>query len=130
MALKRARRLDEAFNDFSRCLAAYEPSGAEGRSITFIALTKAFEVCMEYAWKTLRAAVEDRGLEANSPKDAVRAAAQVGLIDDPALWIDAINARNQSVHDYFSLSEEALVSLMRQFAGALQALLRGSKLPA
>ena len=94
---------------------AYEPSSESERSITFIAITKAFEVALEYGWKELKRIIEDRGLEAYSPKDVVREAANINLISDPKLWINCINARNLSVHDYFSLSESGIVELAKIF---------------
>ena len=113
MEEKKRKKLHEAFNDLSRCLLAYEPSTESQRSITFLALTKAFEVALEYGWKELKRLVEDRGLEAYSPKDVIREAANIELIKDPKLWINCINARNLSVHDYFSLTESGIVELAR-----------------
>ena len=115
MEEKKQKKLPESLNDLSRCLMAYEPSSESERSITFIAITKAFEVALEYGWKELKRIIEDRGLEAYSPKDVVREAANINLISDPKLWINCINARNLSVHDYFSLSESGIVELAKIF---------------
>lgn len=115
MEEKKRRKLHEALGDLKRCIDAYLPSKKTERSIYFIALTKAFEVSLEYAWKELKRIIEDKGLEAFSPKDVVREAANIGILKDPNLWIQCINARNLSVHDYFSLSEEAIVSLAKEF---------------
>ena len=112
--LKR-RKLNEALSDLHRCISAYKPSTAETRSIYFIALTKAFEVALEYGWKELKRIIEDKGLEVFSPKDVVREAANIEILAEPSLWIDCINARNLSVHDYFSLSEEAILDLSERF---------------
>ncbi len=120
MELKRTRRFYEAVRDLGRCLSSYTPSSTNYRTIEFIALTKAFEICLEYGWKDIKREIEDRGLEGNSPKDAVREGARIGLIADPALWIDAINARNLSVHDYFSLGEADFVQLVRRFYNSVK----------
>lgn len=109
-------RLLESVGDLERALKEYKPTTAEGtRSLSFLAVTKAFEVSLEYLWKHFKYEVEDRGLEAPSPKDSVRAAAEIGLTKNPDFYIKAINARNQSVHDYFSMTEEAFVMLIRGF---------------
>jgi nucleotidyltransferase substrate binding protein (TIGR01987 family) len=115
MPSAKSRPLPEALADLRRALDAYRPSRGKVRDLSFIALTKAFEIAVEYGWKQLKAAVEDAGLEAPSPKDAVRQAAPLRLLRDPELWIRAINARNLSVHDYFSLSEAEFVELIRDF---------------
>lgn len=127
MESKRNRKLADAAEDLARALKAYKPSTKTDRSLSFIALTKAFEVCLEYGWKELKATVEDQGLEANSPKDAVREATAIGLTEEPELWIDAINARNLSVHDYFSMSEEDFVKLVQKFTPEIRALVNQRK---
>lgn len=114
MASKKRRDFAESISDLKRCLDEYKPS-EQARSTSLLALTKAFEISLEYGWKLLKREVEEKGLEANSPKDAVREAARVGIIDDPVLWLDAIDARNLSVHDYFSLGESDFVKLIRRF---------------
>ena len=117
MASKKQSKVIESLHDLERAIAAFTPSkSGQPRSLTFFALSKAFEVALEYGWKHLKLAVEDRGLEAPSPKDAVREAAIVKLIHNPELWIKAINARNLSVHDYFSMPEQDFVTLVKDFA--------------
>ena len=123
MPKTKTRQLKDAKRDLDRCLAQYAPSTASERSLSFIALTKAFEVTVEYAWKKLKHDVEDSGLEANSPKESVRESARIGIIDEPELWIDAINARNLSVHDYFSLEEKDYVAIIRRFAQSVEKIL-------
>ncbi len=117
MALKKHSRLSSSFGDLDRALEAYEPSEQEQfRSLSFFALSKAFEVSLEYLWKYLRYEVEDKGLEAPSPKDAVRVSAEIGLSKNPELLIKAINVRNQSVHDYFSMNEEEFVAFVESYS--------------
>jgi hypothetical protein len=41
----------------------------------------AFEVTLEYGWKKLKYEIEDRGLEADSPKDSARYGEQPWLPD-------------------------------------------------
>lgn len=116
MESKKALKTVDALKDLSLALEEYEETESEEtKRMRFLAVTKAFEVSLEYLWKYFKSEVEDRGLEAPSPKDAVRAAAEIHLTDTPELYIQAINARNQSVHDYFSMSEEDFVKLIRNF---------------
>lgn len=114
------RKLHDAIDDLRRCLKSYKPSTEEERSISFIALTKAFEIALEYSWKELKREIEDKGLEAFSPKDVVREAATIGRIKNATLWIEAITAKNLSVHDYFSLTENDMVILIKEFFQDLQ----------
>jgi hypothetical protein len=92
-------------------------------------LSKAFEILVEYAWKELKFRVEDSGLFAPSPKEAVRQAATMGLISDPEKWIAIINARNDSVHDYFTVPEKDYVSLASELLRLIQPLHQGEPGP-
>ena len=115
MELKNPERLRKAFTDLERVIESYSLASKSAKRLYFLALTKAFEVAIEYSWKEIKRKVEDRGLEAFSPKDAIREGAKLGFIEEPEEWIDAINARNLSVHDYFSLSEQDFVALIKTF---------------
>ena len=116
MESKKLSQTLRSIEDLSRALTEYSPTkSGEPRSLSFLAVTKAFEVSLEYIWKYFKYIVEDKGLEAASPKDAIRAAAETKLTDSPELYIKAINARNQSMHDYFTMSEEDFVKLIENF---------------
>lgn len=110
MESKRLGSLREAAEQLRLVLETYNAAKPAGTS-QFLAMIKAFEVILEYAWKEFKREVEDSGLEAASPKDAVRQAAKLKLIKDAELWIDAINTRNMSVHDYFSSPPEDIAPL-------------------
>jgi nucleotidyltransferase substrate binding protein (TIGR01987 family) len=81
------------------------------RELNFLMVVKAYEILVELAWKYFKEKVEDEGLSAASPKESVRKAATIGLIDDPEKWIKFIDARNLSVHDYFGLDNESFLEL-------------------
>ncbi|HLG19319.1 MAG TPA: nucleotidyltransferase substrate binding protein [Bdellovibrionota bacterium] len=85
----------------------------DDRDLRFLAVVKSFEILTEYLWRRLKTYVEDEGLDAPSPKEAIRQAAKLELLDDPERWIDFINARNDSVHDYFGIPEKDFVELVR-----------------
>jgi nucleotidyltransferase substrate binding protein (TIGR01987 family) len=79
------------------------------------ATCKRFEVAMEYAWKAMKKVAESDGIELYSPKDAIRAAAKLQLIDVPEVWITFINARNFAVHDYFGIDSDEQTRLVDNF---------------
>lgn len=107
-------RLKESLAQLELAIKAYERSDKEGQ-LEFLALSKAFEIAVEYAWRTLKMRVEDDGLSAPSPKAAIKQAAKLGFISDVEDWLAAIDARNDSVHDYFGIPESKYVSLARKF---------------
>ena len=121
MGAKNSDSLRDACGNLAQALELSEEQ-FKNRNLHFLLITKAFENLVEYGWKELKVRVEDEGLEAQSPKEAVRAAAKLGFIKDPQLWIDCVNARNNSVHDYFGLPPESYVKLAEKFLMAVQEL--------
>lgn len=59
-----------------------------------------FEFTYELSWKLMKALAQLEGLAVTSPKNAMRQAAVLGLIDDPLPWFDFLTARNYTVHTY------------------------------
>lgn len=116
MASKKDDRLPNAISNLRKAVEAFSGAGDDDE-LQFLALSKAFEIAVEYSWKELKRRVEDEGLEAESPKSAVRQAAKLGLISNPEKWLMCINARNSSVHDYFGISKKEFASLAEEFAG-------------
>ncbi|MBI2083185.1 MAG: nucleotidyltransferase substrate binding protein [Deltaproteobacteria bacterium] len=102
--LKSAQNLEEALKQYR----------SHETELNFLTLTKAFEILIEYLWRELRMMVEDQGLEAASPKMAIKQAAKLNLISNPELWMESLEARNNSVHDYFGISEENYSSLAEE----------------
>ncbi len=87
------------------------------------ALAKSFETAFEYLWKAFKREADQAGLEAYSPRDALKAAVQLKLIDDLELWNRFLNARNLSVQDYVGMDTDEMVVLVQQFRDHLRPLL-------
>lgn len=112
MESKKIDKLPEARKHLAEALHQYKANPSD---LNFLTLSKSFEVLVEYSWRELKEIVEDQGLEVLSPKMAIKQAAKLNLINDPEKWLDCIDARNDSVHDYFGISKEEYVSLAREF---------------
>ena len=85
------------------------------KRLAFLALSKAFEVAVEYSWKALRVKVKDEGMNPQSPKAAIRDAAKIGIISDVEEWLIFVEARNTGVHDYFGIPEKDYVKITAGF---------------
>jgi len=59
-----------------------------------------FEISFELSWKLMKDYLESEGLSAKSPRETIKQAFQIGLIDDGHIWIDALSDRNLTVHTY------------------------------
>ncbi len=83
-------------------------------------IAKAFEVTLEYSWKVFRKEVLDAGLEAPSPRDAIKQAGKINLIDDVEKWLRYLKIRNIAVHDYLGLTKEAYLNEIKDFLSEVQ----------
>ncbi|MFH1362096.1 MAG: nucleotidyltransferase substrate binding protein [bacterium] len=59
-----------------------------------------FEFTYELAWKTLQAYLKEKGVRVYTPRDAIKEAFQVGLIEDDPNWLRMIDTRNATSHLY------------------------------
>ena len=59
-----------------------------------------FEMTFELAWKVLKDYLESEGYIVKSPRETVKQAFQIGLIDNGHIWIDALSNRNLTTHTY------------------------------
>ncbi|GEM_PF-1078286 len=95
-------KLPKAVKHLEAAIKLYKTNKSE---LYFLTLAKTFETVVEYVWRELKRLVEDQGLEAPAPKMAIKEAARLKFISEPEIWLDCIDARNNSVHDYFGISE-------------------------
>ena len=90
-----------------------------------------FEFTFELFWKSLKAYAEESGLEAFSPRDSIRIAFQLGVIQESPEWFRMLEDRNLTSHTYNEATADSIYShlptytqLVRQ---ALEELTRRAK---
>lgn len=76
---------------------------------------KSFEVSFEYVWKAFKHLGNDAGYEIYNPRDAIKSAAELGIISDFEKWKDFLNSRNLSVHDYLGVTDKEMMELSNNF---------------
>lgn len=107
------KKLKDAITDLEHALTHLEK--AKKDNFYFAGISKEFEVCFEYAWKYLKQKVEADGLEAASPKEAIKQAGHIGLIKDVEKWLGFLQDRNIAVHDYLGMSNADYLKTIQQF---------------
>lgn len=97
--MKKFDNFIQALNNLAKIYDYNEPYGI----VELTGLVGLFEVCFEQAWKTMKEILEDNGFDegrTGSPKQILKTAYQAKMIQDEALWIDALVARNNVAHSY------------------------------
>ena len=100
---------EKTFKLLERTIAIKNLSEAEkGGIIQF------YEVCFELSWKTLKDYLENEGFEVKSPRDVIKQAFQMGLIDEGELWLAALEDRNLTSHIYDELIINQIVEKIKE----------------
>lgn len=97
---------------------------AEPTQLNQDATIQRFEFTFELAWKLMQVLIQDKGVEVFGPKDVIRRAAQVGLIDDPEAWIDFLKARNLTTHVYDQPVAEEIYNQAKEFPAVVEELMK------
>lgn len=87
-----------------------------------------FEFTVELAWKTIQEYIKDQGLvECKTPKNCIREAARIELIDNPEEWIEYLKARNLIAHVYNEKMADRIYKQALKFPKEVDDLLKGLK---
>ncbi|WP_333860239.1 nucleotidyltransferase substrate binding protein [Clostridium sp.] len=82
-----------------------------------------FEISFELSWKLMKDYLESQELYTKSPRETIKQAYQMGLIDDGHIWIDALSDRNLTVHTYDDrLAEKMVKDIVRIYFPELKKL--------
>jgi len=83
---------------------------------------KRFEFTFEMSWKAMKRALAFLGLECKSPRGCIQEAYAQGLIQDEAVWLNMIEMRNLSSHNYDESEIRVLLDRMQAYKDSFLAL--------
>ena len=112
----RAARLGSLGDALSRLEAALVQPKTEW---TRDAAIQRFEFSFELAWKAVSACARSEGLEARSPREALRVAHRLAWFDDDGLWLRMLDDRNRTSHIYNEAVAEEIFARLGAYAVAL-----------
>jgi nucleotidyltransferase substrate binding protein (TIGR01987 family) len=82
-----------------------------------------FEMTFELAWKVLKDYLEAQGYLVKSPRETIKQAYQIEIINDGHVWLDALAKRNLTTHTYDDALAEKLVNdIKKEFLPELKNL--------
>ncbi len=89
--------LDSALVNLERALTL--PTDQE---LVFEGTIHRFEIVAELMWKALKRALEFEGLSPKTPRESLKEAFRVGWLRDEASWLDMLDHRNTTSHNYLA----------------------------
>ena len=89
-------------------------------------LIKFFEMAFELSWKLLKDYLGSEGYDVKSPREAIKQAFQVGLIEDGRVWLIALEDRNLTTHTYDAETARKVERSIKQSYEPLIRLLHNS----
>ena len=95
---ERIENFKKAYNIFFDAVQAYNKD--ENSVLIQMALVQSFGICIELAWKVLKDYLQQKGINSLLPKDVIKEAFSTEIIKNGQVWIDMINARNSTSHEY------------------------------
>lgn len=104
-----------------------EALSSEPTQLNKDATIQRFEFTFELLWKMLKTYIEESGLEANSPKDTFRVAADLEIISDPTPYFKFLQARNLSTHTYSQDQANEIYENIKSFPLAIESILQKTK---
>ncbi|MBU3917094.1 nucleotidyltransferase substrate binding protein [bacterium] len=105
---QRFQNFEKAFKLLERTLEIKEPSEAEiGGAIQF------YEMSFELAWKILKDYLTEQGFIVKTPRESIKQAFQIDLINDGHLWMKALEDRNLTTHTYDESTAKKVLSAIR-----------------
>jgi len=81
-----------------------------------------FALCFELTWKCTKAALEDEGIEALSPRATIKAAFGLGWVASDATWLEMLHARSTLAHTCDMDEALAAYANLPRFRASMRAL--------
>lgn len=118
-------RIKELYSDFKDALERLEEALSEDLSkgsIVVDGTIQRFEFTFELAWKLAKAILIYNGIEAETPRAAIKEAFRAKLIGDGNGWIDMLEDRNKTSHIY---DEKQALKIYKKIKADHLGLLKG-----
>lgn len=82
-----------------------------------------FEFTFELSWKTIQEYAKYQGILVASPRESVRIAGDLALIDNVELWLEYLEERNKTTHIYDAKMAKSIFDKLPTFAKLVSSLI-------
>lgn len=82
-----------------------------------------FEFTFELAWKTMKRVLSHEGIICNTPRECLKSAFRLGIIDNEDLWLSMLNDRNLVAHVYDEKIANEIYERIKKYFGAFKSLI-------
>lgn len=97
--MEKRKNFEQAFQNLGDIFNYEEPYG----NVELTGLVGLFEICFEQAWKAMKEYLQEEGYpegDTGSPRQVLKKAYGIALIEDEEGWLDALVDRNNVAHAY------------------------------
>lgn len=118
-------RWRQRFENFTRSFKLLEKYSSKKieNELEIAGIIQFFEMTFDLAWKVLKDYLESQGYSVKSPRETLKQAFQIGLIEDGHLWIGALSKRNLTTHTYDeALAKKFVGEITESYVPAFKAL--------
>jgi nucleotidyltransferase substrate binding protein (TIGR01987 family) len=110
-------RWKQRFNNFEKAFGHLRKAQSlvELDMIQSAGLIRFFEMSFELEWNVLKDYLEEQGFDdVKTPRNVIKKAFEIGLIEDGHLWMLALEDRNLMSHTYDEESSNCVVKAIRE----------------
>lgn len=109
------KRLGQIKGDFQNALKRLEEAVREAKSdLEIDGVIQRFEFTFELFWKLLKVYLETEGIICRSPKNCMKEAYQLRVIESESVWLKMLDDRNMSVHIYDKETSREIFDRIRE----------------
>ena len=115
------------FEKFKKALSSLEaiylkPAKEDRANID--ATIQRFEFTFELAWKFLKDYFLEQGIQLNYPKEVIKEAFAVGIVNDENIWVKMLSDRNMTSHTYDEKLADEIYMRIKSYVPELKTLLK------
>lgn len=121
-------KLKSQYQDLTKALKRLQEILKEPKTdIVRDATIKRFDIAFEAAGKIIHSVLKLEGINVYGTKTIIRAAAQVGLIDNPEAWFKFLETRMLTIYAYDDALAEKIFLKAEKFPKSVENLLAAAK---